>query len=191
MTAPGGAAIPSCHHGIPIISRELICVQGYLSHGMVLAFKVKAGEGLKGASLEEGFTILVADRNSHVRQFLKREMEAEGYHVLLARNGHEVLQCVRHEPLDLIILDLDLPDVREMALLNEIKEQRPALPVVVHTFLTEYIKHPVIRRGVFLVEKKGSNVEGLKGMVFDLLKKFYPKGPVHQGKIASKPSCEP
>jgi len=138
--------------------------------------------------LERGFTILVADRNPHVRQFLRREMEAEGYRVQLARNGHEILQCVRHGPPDLVILDLDLPDVREMAILNAIKEQIPTLPVVVHTFLSEYINHPAILSGVSLVEKKGSNIEGLKSVVFDLLRKFYPQRPLPQEKTVRKAS---
>ena len=138
--------------------------------------------------MEEGFTILVADRNPHVRQFLRREMEAEGYRVQLARTGHEILQCVRHGSPDLVILDLDLPDVREMAILNAIREQIPTLPVVVHTFLSEYINHPAILSSVSLVEKKGSNIEGLKSVVLDLLGKFYPQRPLPQDKMASKAS---
>jgi len=141
---------------------------------------------MKGLSLEQGFTILIADRNPHVREFLRREMEAEGYHAQLARNGREVLQWVHNEPPDLIILDLDLPDVRETAILNAIREEDPTLPVVVHTFLSEYINHPAILSSVSLVEKKGSNIEGLKSVVLDLLRKFYPQRALPQERVASK-----
>ena len=35
--------------------------------------------------------ILIADRNRHVRDFLRRELGAEGYQVEVARDGREVL----------------------------------------------------------------------------------------------------
>ena len=93
--------------------------------------------------MKEGFTILIADRNPHVRDFLRREMVSEGYRVRLARNGQEVLKSVLDdEPPDLLILDLDLPDVSDMTLLQRVQERIPTLPIVIHTFFTEYINHP-------------------------------------------------
>ncbi|MBW1738006.1 MAG: response regulator [Deltaproteobacteria bacterium] len=65
------------------------------------------------------FTILIADRNRNVREFLKREMIAEGYRVRLAKNGQEVLKLAyQHGPLDLLILDMDLPDAIEIPVLE-------------------------------------------------------------------------
>jgi len=64
------------------------------------------------------FTILISDRNHNVREFLKREMMAEGYRVRLAKNGREILEwAYHHESIDLAILDLDLPDASVMAIL--------------------------------------------------------------------------
>ena len=52
------------------------------------------------------FTILVADRNPNVRDFLKRELMAEGYRVLQAKDNREVLKRVfSRTPLDLLIFD--------------------------------------------------------------------------------------
>ena len=51
--------------------------------------------------------ILIADRNRHVRDFLRRELHAEGYRIEVARDGREVLNHLQgHEPPDLLILDL-------------------------------------------------------------------------------------
>ncbi|MBU1398308.1 MAG: response regulator, partial [Proteobacteria bacterium] len=62
-------------------------------------------------ALKKMIKILIADRNSNVREFLRREMMAEGYSVELAENGREVLKWAYHrEPADLLILDPDLPD---------------------------------------------------------------------------------
>jgi len=103
-------------------------------------------------------------------------MTAEGYHVQLAKSGREVLDSVcRQKPIDLLILDLDLPDSNELAVLEEVVSRTPALPVVVHTFLSEYAEHPSVLERAAFVEKKGSSVERLKEVVFDLLRKSETK----------------
>ena len=78
--------------------------------------------------------ILIADRNRHVREFLRRELEAEGYRVELARDGHEVWRRLKEaEPPDLLILDPETPYVGELGVLEGLKEHQPALPVVIYT----------------------------------------------------------
>ena len=120
--------------------------------------------------MEKEFTILIADRNRHVRELLKREMRAEGYRVRLAKNGREVLEQVyRYEPLDLLILDLDLPDAGEVAVLESIEDRIPTLPVVVHTFLSDYANNRCVLGTAVFVEKKGSSIESLKKVVFEVL----------------------
>jgi len=122
--------------------------------------------------VEKDFTILIADRNRHVREFLKREMEAEGYRVRLAKSGREVLKLVyHHEPLDLLILDPDLPDADESSLLKKLQDRALNLPVVVHTFLTDYANNPAVLSMAAFVEKGGNSIERLKKVVFDILRK--------------------
>jgi DNA-binding NtrC family response regulator len=118
------------------------------------------------------FTILIADRNPNVREFLKREMMAEGYRVRLAKNGREVLRWIYHyEPLDLVILDLDLPDASDVPLLEKLNDRIPSLPVVVHTFSTDYDTPINVSLPVAFVEKEGNSIEGLKKVVIDILGK--------------------
>ena len=126
--------------------------------------------------MEKEFTILIADRNPHVRELLKREMMAEGYRVRLAKNGREVLgQVYHHEPLDLLILDLDLPDAGEVAILESIEDRIPTLPVVVHSFVSDYANQPAVLSAAVFVEKKGTSIEPLKKVVFEVLHKITPK----------------
>ena len=127
--------------------------------------------------MEKEFTILIADRNSHVRKFLKREMLEEGYRIRLAENGRDVLKWVyHHEPLDLLILDIDLPDVDELSLSKGLQDRIPALPVVVHTYLSDYDISSTVWDTAVFVEKKGNSVERLKKVIFDILHKPGCKG---------------
>ena len=120
--------------------------------------------------MKESFTILIADRNPHVREYLNREMAAEGYRVRLAENGRQVLKCSYDpEPLDLLILDPDLPDVDANTLVTRLADRIPALPMVIHTFLSDY-NVPAINSGdIEFVEKQGSSIECLKQIVARLL----------------------
>jgi len=122
--------------------------------------------------VEKEFKILVADRNQHVREFLKRELKAEGYRVWLAKNVQEVLRKVYHsETLDLLILDPDLPGTDKLSLLKKLQNRIPALPVVVHTYLADYTDYTNELNKLAFVEKSGSSVENLKNMVHEILRK--------------------
>jgi DNA-binding NtrC family response regulator len=134
--------------------------------------------------MQEPFTILIADRNPHVRRFLKREMMEEGYHVRLAKNAREILELVfNRDHLDLLILDLDLPDASELDILQKLQEHFPVLPVIVHTFLSEYANHSFVLSSAAFVEKEGSNIDRLKTVVREILRKSYPQKFELRGSI--------
>ena len=116
------------------------------------------------------FTILIADRNPHVRKLLERELRAEGYQVRLAENAREVFKWTfHHEPLHLIILDPDHPDADDVSILEKLLDRIPALPVVVHTYPSDYEKDSKDMNDVVFVEKRGSSVERLLQVVHETL----------------------
>lgn len=125
--------------------------------------------------MEKEITILIADRNPHVRDFLRREMMAEGYRVRLVKSGREVLKWAYHqEPIDLLILDPDLPDSSEVPILEKIEDRIPILPVVVHGFASDHGNNRALSDTVVFVEKRGNSIEGLKQAVSKLLQKSFP-----------------
>ena len=118
----------------------------------------------------KNFSILIADRNPHVRRLLERELKADGYQVRVADNGREVLEwAYRLQPLDLIILDLDLPDIDEQTLFGNLQDRIPVLPIIIHSFQPEGIKLSVNYRHVVFVEKGENSIENLKKAVSDIL----------------------
>lgn len=126
--------------------------------------------------MADQFTILIADRNPHVREFLRRELMAEGYRVQVARNGREVLRMTDvDDPPELLILDLDMPYVSGLTILEELENRKSPLPVIIHTFRMEYEKHPAVQRAAGFWEKRGDNIDGLKATVTQVLRKYYPR----------------
>ena len=57
------------------------------------------------------YNVLVCDDEADIAAALKIYLEAEGYRVFLAANGREALECVRHEPVQLILLDIMMPGI--------------------------------------------------------------------------------
>ncbi len=114
---------------------------------------------------------MIADRNPHVREFLKREMMADGYQIRLVKSGQELVNDV-HNPdtlPDMVILDPDLPDANELSLIHRIHQIVPGLPIVIHTLQTEMIHQLDALHPVIFVEKKGSSIDHLKKAVKDIL----------------------
>jgi DNA-binding NtrC family response regulator len=118
----------------------------------------------------KNFSILIADRNPHVRRLLERELKADGYQVRIADSGREVLKwAYRLQPLDLIILDLDLPDIDEQTLFGNLQDRIPVLPIIIHAFQPDGVKLSANYRHAVFVEKGGNSVEELKKVVRKIL----------------------
>ncbi|MBP1709751.1 MAG: response regulator with CheY-like receiver, AAA-type ATPase, and DNA-binding domain, partial [Deltaproteobacteria bacterium] len=64
--------------------------------------------------MKENFTLLIADRNRNIREFLQRELVTDGYRVLLACDGRQVVNIIEKEAPDLLIVDLDIPYADEL-----------------------------------------------------------------------------
>ena len=122
------------------------------------------------------FTILIADRNPHVRKFLRRELAADGFRVLMAKDGREVLKLLHvNERPDLLILDLEIPHVTGLDILRQLQEREHLLPVVVHTLLTDHANYPEVQKAAAFVEKTGDNIDNLRAVILGVLQNWYPE----------------
>lgn len=122
-------------------------------------------------SLSKKATLLIADRNHNVRNFLEREMTAAGYQVLMAKNGREVVKWAYcQDPPQLLVLDLDLPDLQESAVLVKIKDRIPLLPVILYTDSFSYETHSEFLDQAVFLEKREKSIEDLKQAVSCCLK---------------------
>ncbi len=120
--------------------------------------------------------ILIADRNRHVRDLLRRELTAEGYQVEVAKDGREVLSRIDgDDPPQLLILDLEIPYLDEPEVWARLQDRQPPLPVVIHSFLPEYPTNLTLPFPAAFLEKKG-DTDRLKTVVAEIVGKHYPAG---------------
>ena len=75
--------------------------------------------------------ILVVDDEPAIRKLLRVGLATQGYETFDAPNGTLALDILGRETIDLIILDLGLPDMRGHDLLRRIRTDFPDLPIVV------------------------------------------------------------
>ena len=120
--------------------------------------------------LGKNHIVLIAERNPHIRYYLKREMEAAGYGVRLAGNAKEAVWWAHHpELLDLLILDPDLPGLDDAALYARLRDRIPKLPVVVHTYARGREPFAAVPNLAAVVEKRGRSIVTLKEVIAQIL----------------------
>ena len=76
--------------------------------------------------------ILIVEDDERISAFVKRGLEAEGYHVDLAQDGREGLQRGLN-PYDLIILDLLLPDKSGHEVCQSLRREQIKTPILMLT----------------------------------------------------------
>ena len=75
--------------------------------------------------------ILVVDDEAEIRRSVRMILEYEGYDVQEASSGPEALALVEREPPDLVFLDIKMPGVDGLEVLEKIKQTNETLPVVI------------------------------------------------------------
>ena len=108
--------------------------------------------------------VLVVDDEPLFRELLSVHLGELGYEVLVAEDGESALETLREERPDLILLDLMLPGIGGLDVLDEVRSARPALdlPVVV---VSSESGSPVIGEAL----RRGANDYVTKPFNFSLL----------------------
>ena len=78
-------------------------------------------------------SILIADDDDGIRFVLTKLLQKEEYLVHEARNGSETLTCLDAEPIDVILLDIRMPDADGLELIKDIQKINNTASIIVMT----------------------------------------------------------
>jgi DNA-binding response OmpR family regulator len=80
-------------------------------------------------------TVLLVEDDDLVRDAMTQVLVREGYMVMTAASGHDAIGLLRTplSPINVVVLDVQLPDVSGTDLCARLREMHPHLPVVVCT----------------------------------------------------------
>lgn len=74
--------------------------------------------------------LLVIDDEAQVRMFFQTALEAAGYRVLTAESGQQGLRLLQHEKVDLILVDIFMPGMDGLELIQRLRATRPASKII-------------------------------------------------------------
>jgi len=75
--------------------------------------------------------VLVVDDERNIQLTLSRALSMAGYAVETAEGGREALEKIAALPVDVVVMDVRMPDLDGLAVLEKARETRPDLPVLI------------------------------------------------------------
>lgn len=78
-------------------------------------------------------TVLVVDDSAVDRRLVAGLLKQANLQVELAENGKEALQRIRSTPVDLVVTDLQMPELDGLGLVRQIRDHGPCMPVILIT----------------------------------------------------------
>ncbi|HKJ02790.1 MAG TPA: response regulator [Longimicrobiales bacterium] len=74
--------------------------------------------------------LLLVDDDTDLRQLLARALAQFGHDVVEAGNGHEAMAHLRGDPPDLVITDINMPEMDGIEIINEVQAVGPPIPII-------------------------------------------------------------
>jgi two-component system, LuxR family, response regulator FixJ len=110
--------------------------------------------------------VLVVDDDAAVRQSLKFALEQEGFEVRLYEDGAQLLADAALPPVGCLVVDLTMPGMDGIALMDRLRQRHVALPaILITTPGSPRLREPALRAGFRLVLEKpledGALLEGI------------------------------
>jgi putative two-component system response regulator len=149
-------------------------------------------------------TILVADDQAANRELLEELLTAEGYQVASVSNGAAALEQLSIVPIDLVLLDVMMPDLTGFAVCEKIKANPDSylIPVILITALSDkqdriegiragaddFLTRPVDRtellarvRSLLKLKLRTDELERAESVLFTLARSIEGKDPYTHG----------
>ena len=133
--------------------------------------------------------VMVADDHPVVREGLKQILsQAQDIKVTAeAEDGHEILDKVRNQEFDVIVLDITMPGMMGLDVLKQLKSEKPELPVLILSMHPEeQYAIRVLRAGASGYLTKGSAPDKLT----EAIRKLYRGGRYVSSSLAERLAAE-
>lgn len=78
-------------------------------------------------------SVLIVDDEENARIGLKKLLALDGFQVEAVANGYEALEHLDNHPVDLVITDINMPEMNGLVFLRELNRSFPAVNVIMVT----------------------------------------------------------
>ena len=83
-------------------------------------------------------TVLVVDDDESIRNILEKFLTRLGHKVIIAHGGIEALEKMAEKP-DIVLLDIGMPDLQGLKVLDRIREMKQSTDVIMMTGIDEHV----------------------------------------------------
>lgn len=129
----------------------------------------------ESASREGSLSILITDDDESCRLTLRDLFEPEGFRTFQAANGREAIEIAEHELINILILDMYMPDLTGVEVLGLIRDVcRRMLPaIVISGENSRRVREAAMSADAFSFVPKPINCELLRLTVERLVARYY------------------
>jgi PAS domain S-box-containing protein len=78
-------------------------------------------------------TILIVEDDPYNVEYLKEILSGNNLNILLAENGQEAVEISLSQPVDLVLMDIRLPDMNGYEATRQIKQRKPDIKIIAQT----------------------------------------------------------
>lgn len=124
-------------------------------------------------------SVLIVDDEKITCKHLTRVFQKQGYETATANTGEEGLAILANSPVALLLVDLKMPGMDGFAVLKQVREGHPGLPVVVMTAhgnlqtavkamklgASHYLTKPFSAEQILIIAERAMEREALKAEV--------------------------
>ena len=114
--------------------------------------------------------VLVVEDSKDLQSLYEMELKEEGYRVTLASNGKEALQYAKAHRPDLVVLDILMPDMNGLEVLNRILAMDKSIPIILNSAFSGFQDNFMTWAADDYVVKSGDLTE-LKNAIRKLLER--------------------
>lgn len=116
--------------------------------------------------------VLLVENNDDTREYMKILLELSDYEVLEATNGKEAVNLAQTNFLDLVLMDILLPEMDGLAATKLIRksEQATHIPIIAVTAFGQFFQEPALEAGCNDMITKPINFSRFDA----ILKKYLP-----------------
>ena len=82
--------------------------------------------------------ILIVDDEKMIRLLYRKELNQAGYEVDTASSGAEAIKKVSQGNFGAVVLDIELPDMSGLEVLQKLREIAPETPIIINSAYTTY-----------------------------------------------------
>ncbi|MEZ6142453.1 MAG: response regulator [Zavarzinella sp.] len=133
------------------------------------------------------YSILITDDDTGIREALAEICESQGFRPILAEHGEQAIDIVQHEPIHLALLDMNMPRMTGLELLQIVRQIHALLPAIL---ITADANMELLRKAfeaqVYSVVPKPFEPTIIKSTVFRALAKVYGQPEEHDSNTNNK-----